>query len=191
MSAHRDRHTPAPGSEADSAGKLSTGVGTPTANGRDERHQAILRVEDLRVHFGAVQAVAGATFEIQRGTITGLIGPNGAGKTTVVSSIAGQIREASGHVLFEGKEILGRGADEISRLGLRRTLPAANLVGRMTVMETLLMGAQPWDGESLHASLIGRRKWHRREAELARKALAVMREFGVGDLADEVAAHLS
>ncbi len=191
MSAQRNQDVTAPGSEVQSTGKPSTGAAAPAAEGRDEHHQAILRVEDLRVRFGAVHAVAGATFEIKRGTITGLIGPNGAGKTTVVSSIAGQIREASGHVLFEGKEILGRSADEISRLGLRRTFQTANLFGRMTVMENLLMGAHPWDGESLHASLIGRRKWHRREAELARKALAIMREFGVVNLADELAANLS
>ena len=125
------------------------------AETRDEGHPAILRVEELQVHFGGVQAVAGASFDVRRGTITGLIGPNGAGKSTVVNSIAGQIREAKGSVLFAGKEILGRRADEISRLGLRRTFQTANLFGRMTVMENMLMGSPPWDGESLHASFVG------------------------------------
>ena len=128
---------------------------------------------------------------MRRGTITGLIGPNGAGKSTVVNSIAGQIREAEGSVLFAGKEILGRRADEISRLGLRRTFQTANLFGRMTVMENMLMGAPPWDGESLRASFIGRRRWRRREAELTRKALAIMDDFNVANLADELASNLS
>jgi len=191
MSAQQDKDVTALGSQAGSADKPGREATGPAAEGPDERGQAILRVEDLRVRFGGVQAVAGATFEVRRGTITGLIGPNGAGKSTVVNLIAGQIREATGRVLFEEEEILGRGADEISRLGLRRTFQTANLFGRMTVMENLLMGARPWDGETLRGSLVGRRKWHRREAELARKALAIMREFGVVDLADELAANLS
>jgi ABC-type branched-subunit amino acid transport system ATPase component len=191
MSAKQEKDVTALGSEAESPGKSSREATAPAAEGPDERRRTILRVDDLQVRFGGVQAVAGATFEVRRGTITGLIGPNGAGKSTVVNSIAGQIREAAGRVLFEEKEILGRGAEEISRLGLRRTFQTANLFGRMTVMENLLMGARPWDGESLRASLIGRRKWHRHEAELARKALAIMRDFGVVNLADELAANLS
>ena len=154
-------------------------------------HQAILHVADLKVHFGGVQAVAGATFEVHRGTITGLIGPNGAGKSTAVNAIAGQVHGATGRVVFEDNEILGRRVEEISRLGLRRSFQTANLFGRMTVMENLLMGAPPWNGEHLRASIIGRRKWHRREAELTWKALGIMEDFGVASLADELAANLS
>ena len=61
----------------------------------------------------------------------------------------------------------------------------------MTVMENMLMGSPPWDGESLHASFIGRRRWRRREAELTRKALAIMDDFNVANLADEFASNLS
>jgi ABC-type branched-subunit amino acid transport system ATPase component len=163
----------------------------PTAGETAGRAGAILRVTDLRVRFGGVQAVAGATFDVRRGTITGLIGPNGAGKSTAVNAIAGQMHGAAGHVVFEDNEILGRRVEEISRLGLRRSFQTANLFGRMTVMENLLMGAPPWSGESLRASLIGRRKWHRREAELTWKALGIMEDFGVASLADELADNLS
>jgi len=163
----------------------------PAASEPAGRPQAILRVTDLRVRFGGVQAVAGATFDVRRGTITGLIGPNGAGKSTAVNAIAGQIHGAAGHVVFEDNEILGRRVEEISRLGLRRSFQTANLFGRMTVMENLLMGAPPWNGEHLRASLVGRRKWHRREAELTWKALGIMEDFGVASLADELAANLS
>lgn len=191
MSTDPQQDVTPPAHEVELAGKSRSDAARPVAEDRDERHPVILRVEDLQVHFGGVQAVAGASFGVRRGTITGLIGPNGAGKSTVVNSIAGQIREAKGSVLFEGREILGRRADEVSRLGLRRTFQTANLFGRMTVMENLLMGAPPWDGESLHASFIGRRRWRRREAELTRKALAIMNDFNVVNLADELAGNLS
>ena len=101
-----------PAHEVELAAKSLRESASTAAETRDEGHPAILRVEDLQVHFGGVQAVAGASFDVRRGTITGLIGPNGAGKSTVVNSIAGQIREAKGSVLFAGKEILGRRADE-------------------------------------------------------------------------------
>jgi ABC-type branched-subunit amino acid transport system ATPase component len=163
----------------------------PASGERAGQQQAILRVTDLRVRFGGVHAVDGATFDVRRGTITGLIGPNGAGKSTAVNAIAGQIHGAAGHVIFEDDEILGRPVEEISRLGLRRSFQTANLFGRMTVMENLLMGAPPWNGEHLRASFIGRRKWHRHEAKLTRKALGIMEDLGIASLADELAANLS
>src|ERR1035438_10481134 len=49
----------------------------------------LLRVEGLACHFGGVLAVQDATFDVRRGTITGLIGPNGAGKSTVINLISG------------------------------------------------------------------------------------------------------
>ena len=192
MSAGAEPDVPVTGPAAATPAPSSGETRAEPAVGEPARpHQAILHVADLKVHFGGVQAVAGATFEVHRGTITGLIGPNGAGKSTAVNAIAGQIHGATGHVVFEDNEILGRRVEEISRLGLRRSFQTANLFGRMTVMENLLMGAPPWNGEHLRASIIGRRKWHRREAELTWKALGIMEDFGVASLADELAANLS
>ena len=100
MSAQQDRDVTAsvrpPG-----RGRVRRAGDRPGSRRAEERGQAILRVEDLRVRFGGLQAVAGTTFAVKRGTITGLIGPNGAGKSTVVNSIAGQVRAATGSVVFE------------------------------------------------------------------------------------------
>jgi ABC-type branched-subunit amino acid transport system ATPase component len=177
------------GGETGAPGSQSRGTRDSSATGEDSR--TILRVEGLRVRFGGLQAVAGTTFAVRRGTITGLIGPNGAGKSTVVNSIAGQVRTATGSIVFEDQELLGRKPEQISRLGLRRTFQTANLFSRMTVMENLLLGAPPWEGEHLRASFVGRGKWHRHEAVLVRRALTIMEEFGVVSLADELASTLS
>lgn len=151
----------------------------------------LLTVEDLQVRFGGLAAVAGATFHVRPGTITGLIGPNGAGKSTVVNAIGGQVRGASGSVTFDGHELLGRRPDNIASLGIRRSFQIANLFDAMTVIENLLLGAPPWDGENVRASFLGRRKWRRSESELALKAVTIMEYFGVRFLADELAGNLS
>jgi len=151
----------------------------------------LLSVRELRVSFGGLVAVAGATFDVRPGTITGLIGPNGAGKSTVVNAIAGQVRTASGRVSFDGHELLGQKPHAIASLGIRRSFQIANLFDSMTVIENLLIGARPWDGENVRACFVGRRRWRRRESELASKAMSIMDHFGVRKLADEVAGNLS
>jgi neutral amino acid transport system ATP-binding protein len=152
---------------------------------------SLLSVENLAVRFGGLQAVAGASFDVAPGSITGLIGPNGAGKSTVINAIGGQNRTATGRITFDGHDILGLRPERIARLGLRRGFQVANLFGGLTVMENMLIGARPWEGESLRASIIGRRKWRKVEAELTYKALGLMDDFGVRVLADELASNLS
>lgn len=159
--------------------------------GKSSRGGPLLTVEDLRVSFSGLVAVDGATFDVQPGTITGLIGPNGAGKSTAVNAIAGQIRNATGRVTFDGHEILGRKPDDIALLGIRRSFQVANLFDGMTVIENLLLGARPWSGENVMACFVGRRKWRQRESELASKAVSIMDQFGVRALADERAGNLS
>ncbi|MEF8839550.1 MAG: ATP-binding cassette domain-containing protein, partial [Haloarculaceae archaeon] len=59
-----------------------------------------LRVEGLQKHFGGITAVDGATFEVEKGSLTGLIGPNGAGKSTTFNLITGFLNPDAGTVLF-------------------------------------------------------------------------------------------
>jgi ABC-type branched-subunit amino acid transport system ATPase component len=184
---------------------VTTGVDAlgpaPSANQMDADHadgpgvrgakEPLLTVKDLRVSFGGLVAVAGATFCVKPGTITGLIGPNGAGKSTAVNAIAGQVPGASGSVTFDGHGLLGRKPHQIALLGIRRSFQVANLFDGMTVIENLLLGARPWDGESVRSCFVGRRKWRQRESELAQKALSIMEHFGVQALVDELAGNLS
>jgi branched-chain amino acid transport system ATP-binding protein len=67
----------------------------------------VLAVEDLRKTFGGIVAVDGATFEVERGSITGLIGPNGAGKTTTFNCISGFYEPDGGTVRYDGTDIQG------------------------------------------------------------------------------------
>jgi branched-chain amino acid transport system ATP-binding protein len=110
----------------------------------------ILNVSDLVKRFGGNRAVDGATFDVRRGSITGLIGPNGAGKTTSFSCIAGALRPDGGHVIFDGEDITGWRAHRVFRRGLVRTFQIPQELHAMSVIENLMLvpsgqvGEQPW-----------------------------------------------
>ena len=98
------------------------------AMARPDDH-ALLSVRGLRKSFGGLAAVRDLSFDIRRGSITGLIGPNGSGKTTVLNLVTGELRPDAGTILFEGVDI-GRHARvrrAIIDKGVR--IPPGTLVG--------------------------------------------------------------
>lgn len=76
----------------------------------------MLRIENLSVHYGMIQAVHDVSFEVNQGEIVSLIGANGAGKTTILRTISGLIRPSKGTILFEGKPIPKRSSNKKSLL---------------------------------------------------------------------------
>jgi ABC-type branched-subunit amino acid transport system ATPase component len=151
----------------------------------------LLVVDDLHRSFGGVHAVAGASFTVRAGTITGLIGPNGAGKSTVMSLIGGQLRPTSGRVLFEGAEVSGQRPHHVAERGVIRTFQTANMFSRMTVIENLLLGAPSWRGESVAAALLGKWSWRAAEQHLVLQAREVLARFQMEHIEQEYAANLS
>ena len=80
-----------------------------------------------------MRAVAGVSFQVRRGTLTGLIGPNGAGKSTLLAMLAGTLGVTSGKIIYEGRDITGVPAYRRARLGLVRTFQLASEFKRLTV----------------------------------------------------------
>ena len=99
-----------------------------------------LRVENLSISFGGIEALADISFEIMRGEIYAMIGPNGAGKTTLFNCINGIYRPDRGYILFKDKAIEGKRPDRIARLGIARTFQNIELFTRMSTMENLMLG---------------------------------------------------
>ena len=151
----------------------------------------LLEVEGLVRSFGGVQAVTDATFVVAPGTITGLIGPNGAGKSTVIDLISGRTRPDRGVVRFDGRDLTGQPPYEVSRAGIVRTFQKANVFGRLTVLENLLVGAKPWPGERLSRALWVRSAWSGIESELIARAFELLARFKLEPLANEYAGSLS
>jgi branched-chain amino acid transport system ATP-binding protein len=102
---------------------------------------SFLEVRDLTVAYGAIQAVRGVSFSLERGQIVSLIGSNGAGKTTTLRTISGLLRPESGQILLDGEPIHRLPAHEILSRGVAHSPEGRRLFARMTVEENLLLGA--------------------------------------------------
>ena len=103
--------------------------------------QTMLKVSGLKVAYGGIQAVKGASFEVLQGELVSLIGANGAGKTTTLKAITGIQPVAAGSVEFMGKPIKGQGAWDLARQGLVMVPEGRGTFTRMTITENLQMGA--------------------------------------------------
>jgi branched-chain amino acid transport system ATP-binding protein len=101
----------------------------------------MLEVEDLRVHYGTVEAVKGISFRVSAGAIVSLIGANGAGKTTSLRAITGLVRASGGDLRFENTSLVGLAPHDIVRLGIAHVPEGRRLFPKMTVLENLKMGA--------------------------------------------------
>ncbi|MCR4940144.1 MAG: ABC transporter ATP-binding protein [Treponemataceae bacterium] len=101
----------------------------------------MLNVDNLTVHYGAIQALRGISFSVDEGEIITLIGSNGAGKTTTLHAISNIIKKTSGSVTFQGQDITSIGADTIVRTGLIQVPEGRRIFSNLTVRENLEMGA--------------------------------------------------
>jgi len=99
-----------------------------------------LAVEDLRVRHGAVTAVRGISFSVDRGQIVGLIGPNGAGKSSTLHAIMGAVRPAGGDVRVKGTSVVGRRPEDVARRGVALVPEGRRIFADLTVEENLRLG---------------------------------------------------
>ena len=104
---------------------------------------SLLSVESLDVFHGDVQAVRKVSFRVDEGEVVTLIGANGAGKTTTLRAVAGLLAPRTGRVVFDGREVAGRPANELASRGIVLVPESRQLWPAMTVLENLRMGAYP------------------------------------------------
>ncbi|CAG5326487.1 branched-chain amino acid transport protein [Streptococcus pneumoniae] len=102
---------------------------------------SMLKVENLSVHYGMIQAVRDVSFEVNEGEVVSLIGANGAGKTTILRTLSGLVRPSSGKIEFLGQEIQKCPAQKIVAGGLSQVPEGRHVFPGLTVMENLEMGA--------------------------------------------------
>jgi branched-chain amino acid transport system ATP-binding protein len=99
-----------------------------------------LAVENLSVRYGAVEAVRGLSLDVRAGEIVGLIGPNGAGKSSTLYAVMGVAPVTGGDVRLDGKSLVGRRPEDISRRGIALVPEGRRIFGELTVEENLRLG---------------------------------------------------
>jgi branched-chain amino acid transport system ATP-binding protein len=100
---------------------------------------ALLALRDVHAGYGPFRSLFGVSFEIKPGAVMALLGSNGSGKTTVVRVVSGLIKPTSGKVVFEGKDVTGRRAYRIARLGITHAPEGRSVFASLTVEENLLL----------------------------------------------------
>ncbi|MFJ7306812.1 ABC transporter ATP-binding protein [Peribacillus frigoritolerans] len=114
----------------------------------------MLKIEDINVYYGNIQALKGVSMEINEGEIVTLIGANGAGKSTLLKTISGLLKPKQGKVLFEGDSIGGKAAQAIVKLGISHVPEGRRVFANMTVAENLELGAYlRKDKDGIHKDL--------------------------------------
>ena len=103
--------------------------------------KTMLKVSNLKVAYGGIQAVKGVTFEVYEGELVSLIGANGAGKTTTLKAVTGTQPAVSGEIEYMGQSIKGRGPWDLVKQGLVMVPEGRGTFTRMTITENLQMGA--------------------------------------------------
>ena len=101
----------------------------------------MLKIENLHVNYGGIQALRGISLEVPDGKIVTLIGANGAGKSTTLRTISGLVKAHSGSIQWNGEELLGKSIDKIVSGGIAMSPEGRRVFPDMTVLENLKIGA--------------------------------------------------
>ncbi len=115
--------------------------------------QTLLKISGLKVAYGGIQAVKGASMEVKEGELVSLIGANGAGKTTTLKAVTGLLAPAGGHIEYLGQNIQGLGAWDLVKRGLIMVPEGRGTFTRMTITENLQMGAYTRDDDGIEADM--------------------------------------
>jgi len=151
----------------------------------------MLEVDGVFKHFGGIQAVRGASFEVKRGSITALIGPNGAGKTTLFNIVTGFYRPDTGRIALDGSSIFGKTPYSIARLGMVRTFQITKALAAMPVIDNMMLAGADQPGEHLPKLIARPRAGRKREAEVREQAMELLATFNLDKKADDYAGTLS
>ncbi len=114
----------------------------------------MLRLSDVRVFYGAIQAVKGLSFEVNDHELVALVGSNGAGKTTTLRTISGLFRPRTGSIEYNGEDLTSLAPHQIVDRGIAQAPEGRQIFGSLTVRENLLLGAsRRKDREALDGDL--------------------------------------
>ena len=150
----------------------------------------MLKIQQLRVSYGGIQALRGIDLEVPDGKIVTLIGANGAGKSTTLRTISGLVKAESGSIQWNGEELLGKPIDKIISAGIAMSPEGRRVFADMTVLENLLIA-----GHRQYTSNLAQQALHlpilkQEERVIRERALQVLEFMGLTGYRDWYAAGL-
>lgn len=150
-----------------------------------------LRVDNVSKRFKGLQALDGVSLEVCAGEIHGVIGPNGSGKTTLFNVISGIYRPNGGRVSVWGQDVTGQRSFRMSRLGVARTFQNLRLFKQLTVLENVMVALDRDPARAHIRYLIAPWVVLRNERVRRARALQMLAEFELQDVANEIAVNLA
>jgi neutral amino acid transport system ATP-binding protein len=165
---------------------LATGPSAPGVGKKDP----ILVADNISRSFCGVKAVDVDHLEIPRHAITALIGPNGAGKTTLFNLLSGFDQPDTGEWSFNGRSLAGIPAWKAARRGQVRTFQLTKVLQRLTVLDSMKLGATGQTGERMLASIFPF-LWRSQERAIETRALELLKKFKLYDKREDYSASLS
>jgi branched-chain amino acid transport system ATP-binding protein len=156
-----------------------------------DRDNSFFRVEGLSKAFGGLQAVAKATFQVEKGSLTSLIGPNGAGKTTLFDLISGFLTADEGRITFKGQELVKYKPHDVVSLGLARTFQHLGLFNQLSVWDNIFLALPDKRRERLWGVFLPRCILRQEERALEERTGEVLGFLGLREKAGERVANLS
>ena len=152
---------------------------------------SILKVSNLAVNYGAIQALQGISFHVEEGEIVTLIGGNGAGKTTILNLISGVYPPTSGEILLDGEAITGMKPHQIAKKRIARTFQTVQIFQEMTVLENVLLGLHHRLCSGFVKGMLHSPGERREEQTAVSQAMDSLEQFGIIHLAERKADSIS
>lgn len=144
----------------------------------------VLETVDVSVTLSGLRILNDVSIGVPRGSVTGLIGPNGAGKTTVFNIMSGFLSPDAGQVRVEGRRLRHVSPHRLTRLGIARTLQGVGLFPSLTALENVMLGASASVRSGIVVDALALPWADARQRQVREKALAVMEELAVLDVAN-------
>ncbi|MCB8814871.1 ABC transporter ATP-binding protein [Desulfosporosinus shakirovi] len=101
----------------------------------------MLRIKNLGVYHGYVQAIRELSLEVKEGELLAVLGANGAGKSTLLGTVAGLYKPTAGEVIFKGKSITGQKTEQVVRQGISLVPEKREIFSSLSVLDNLMLGA--------------------------------------------------
>ena len=150
----------------------------------------MLKLDSITKIFGGLTALDQVSFDVAKGSITGVIGPNGAGKTTLFNIVTGLYTQTAGRVFLGDRDISFIKTEDLAGLGLVRTFQNIELFGRMTVLENVMVGMHTGSHSGILSCAFKLPGHLREEKRIRDKSMEWLTFTNLADVADVAAENL-